>query len=437
MSRVVQQPKLFVLNSLMWLGIENFLRVFINGIFVFLIARIIGPEDFGLYAYVLSISTLFRIVSVGGIEEALVKKIIDEGNNQNSALILGFFSRIITSIFSIIFCLISYALIPQLQEINLVLLITVLSIFLSFETISLLYEAQKNGSRIGKIRLTELIIISSAKIYVLIFAPSAINFLMVFALEPILLGLLFSLSFYQRKEITFKFEIKIKELYQLLIVSLPYLTTAVLVVLQSRADHLIIENILGYEFLGYYSITARIAELFVLVPIVLGKVFFPFLLEAKSKEEQKIIFQELLSVVNLFAILIIIGIYVCAEPIIYFALGSDFVRVIDLLKVYSLCLIPLFIVNLSSRWLLINNLQNFLILRNLFGFIISLLSNLIFLPIYGLQAACYSIVICYASIIIFDLFHFKTRELFILNIQSLNPILWINQKKIFSLIFRN
>ena len=90
-----------------WLFAEKVLRMII-GLFVGIwVARYLGPEQFGLFAYAQSFVGLFMVVSTLGLDNIIVRELLNDQNTQYDLLGTSFVLKLIGASIGLLFLIIA------------------------------------------------------------------------------------------------------------------------------------------------------------------------------------------------------------------------------------------------------------------------------------------------------------------------------------------
>ena len=93
--------------NISWLVFDKVFRASLNIILSIILARSLGPEDFGILNYLLAYIFLFTSISSLGINPVLTNKIIKDGKKSNhNILINSYYFRLIFSLLNYTFFLI-------------------------------------------------------------------------------------------------------------------------------------------------------------------------------------------------------------------------------------------------------------------------------------------------------------------------------------------
>lgn len=426
------------LQSGSWLIFEQALRVAFSSLYILLLARYLGPNDFGIFIYALTIIGIIKVFINFGVEDILVKMIGVNPSNFKEYLSAALYLKIfINFIFFTLFLLIYLLGLNESFVLFALIILLALNFFSTFEVIGFYYESQVQGKKIASCKIAQLIAVASVKIYFLINEYDLIFFIIAYGLEFFFLGIFYCISFKKYlKEFLFN-SFKTSNLKKIYLDSFGYLIIGIIGVLFVRVDQLMLKNLLDYEQLGYFGLTVRFTDVLFVLAIIFAKTIFPLMIENSKNEKEYNLFLKriFIGIVWFCSIISFLIIYVGNYIVNTFLPESNYVASFNVLIIYIWILIPYFYNQITYRWLMIKNKVKDNLIRLLCGLIINFTLNFILIPIYGIYGAAFSTLMSFLFVgFLVDIFFNYSRKLFILKLQSFNPLnifeLFVYYKKI-------
>jgi len=220
-------------------------------------------------------------------------------------------------------------------------------------------------------------------------------------------------------------EVEIKQFYRvvkrLFMSSFPlFLSSASLLVI-SRFDRILIEEITGVEDLGRFSMIASVVTASFMIPTVISDVLYPKLIKLNihNREGYNGAYLFKLEVVAVVCILMSIVLFLCCKFILIPLLGNDFDVDEIFLLLMCFAVLPVGLGVASNKWLLIARLEVVIFRRSLIAALISVCLNVMLIPHFGISGAALALLISYLySSIISNALSESTRELFKLQCRS-------------------
>jgi len=414
-----------------WLLSEKIIRIFANAVVGIFVARYLGPVDYGLFNYALAtISILLPIASLG-MSDTLIREFHNDDKNINEILGTSFILKFVSGVFLISILLLYLKL---LRVSGMEYLVTVIVSFglitSSFDVWEKHMMANVKGKSIAFVSIVSLFISSIIKLIGVYFKMDLIYFAICQIVEMSILVI--GWLFYFKKDyllsvLTFNLNRAIKLLKDsgILIVS------SFMVILYMRLDQFMIKSMLGAEALGNFSAAIKLSESYYFIPLVLTGSLFPAILNGKKISE----FEYKKRVQNLYNLLTIISLTMAIvlssfSSQLALLFGSKYTGVAQVLSVHVWAGIFVFWGTASTKWFVIEKMPFYITFSTVLGFIFNIALNFYLIPYFGIVGAAYSTLIAQSVAVVFSLLFFrKTRPLFKIIINSLNPLQFYLTKK--------
>lgn len=374
---------------------ENIFTKFLGFFITLIIVRQLGPENYGIYSFILvNVFTLSALVDFG-MENTAIRFSNRDKNKQNAIFGLYFLTKLII-VFSCIFIFGVFG-----QDILLKLHKPELVEYLPFFICGFLGESLffVNDTYLQSIQQFKIRAIINITRYIVLFSFIGILFLnkivllkyvsfvfiipLIFILFFIPRYLIFIKSFYKQKLSKILF-IKIIKYQKWMFI------LAIVASLLGRIDVYMLSFLVDYEKLGIYSAAYNLLSIVAFLPFVLGKVMLPKMAETSRKNifgltikiTKPILF---LSLISLFAI----PIFPYLVPILF---GNDYDNSIVIVQILTIATIISFI-SLPVEVSMYNlGKPKYLVLFKYIQLIFIIVFNLIMIPRYGIICAAISIV---------------------------------------------
>lgn len=413
--------KKYFLNT-SWLMGEKIFRIGISALVGVLVVRHLQPEGFGKLSYAISFVTLFSTLSTLGLDNIIIKHLVNDNGARDSYLGTSFILKLFGSVIG---TLASIALIFLTNFDNstrvLVTIISFTLILQSFNVIDYFFQAHVMAKYSVYSLLASVIVSSIFKVMLIILNAPLIYFGFAYTLEAVVLaiGLVLMVQLKQHSITQWRFDARVAKSFIKL--SLPLIISGAMVTLYMRIDQVMIKNMLGDVQTGLYSSAVNLSEAWYFIPVALVGSFYPALISAKAniklfEKRTKQLFALLLAVSLPMALVIALF----SNLIITILYGETYEPAAEVLKVHIWSGIFVFLGVASSRWLIIEDLQNYSTVVTAIGAVINIGLNFILLPRIGMVGAAWATLIAYAISGSFGYLLFaKTRRCFSLQLQSI------------------
>jgi len=411
-----------VTNTL-WLMADNFYRLGLGFAIAILMARKLGPENYGVFNYSLALVGVFTAIASLGMNGIVVRDIINKPDSTHEILSSSFINQLIGSMLaSILVIFTAYTLRGGNESIMLCIFILIPSIFFrATETIKYWYESTVQSKRIVISQTIAVTIGSLVKLCALMLPISFYWIPGSVTVQALVLAAL--LIFYFKRDCkNFIFKASRKQISYLLKESWPLVISGLVLMLYMRIDQIMLGGMLGDVQVGIYSVALRFIEIWYFLPVIICSSLFPNIIKAKSVSDDlyKDKMQKLYNLLALIGISISVFIYIFSEPIIKFFFGSEYIESAAVIKIYAWVNVFYFLSSSSGRWYINEGLQKQALIRNILGLIIAVCLNYILIPSYGVKGAAIGTLITYIFTgYLSDLLHSKTRSQFVQKTKSL------------------
>lgn len=406
-----------------WLFLEKVLRLISALVIGVLVARYLGPEDFGLLNYAMSLVSFFIILSALGLDNILVKELLLHADYQAKILGTAFVLKLFASLLLLIFLTIAIVMSDNTFQLNLIIIILAVStIFRSFNVIEFYFQAKVQSKFVVFSNIISLILIALFKLYLIYVNADLILFAMAFSVDALIVTIGF-LYFYKNNGLKLKewtFSMRVAK--SLLLQSWPLILSGIVITIYMKIDQIMIKEMIGATANGNYAAAVKISEAWYFIPMVICNSLFPAIVNSKNREdgsyEKRL--QSLFDLMIMIALFVAVPITFVGEELILFLYGESYSDAIDVLTIHVWSGIFVALGFASGKWFINENLQRLTFYRSLIGAIFNVLLNLLLIPKYGIKAAALTTLFSqFLAAFLFDLLFSKTRALFRMKLKSL------------------
>jgi len=396
-----------------WLFAEKFLRMIV-GLFVGIwVARYLGPEQFGLFAYAQSFVGLFILISTLGIDNIIIREFLKEKETEYKLIGTAFVLKIIGAVIVLIILVIAVNFTSNDSYTNtLIFIIASASIFQSFNIIDFYFQSKVMSKVIVFANLIGLFISSLVKVFLILSEAPLIAFAWVILFDSLVLSCGY-VYFYFKKNLSIKlWQFDKKTGVKLLKDSWPFIFAGTVGLIQARIDQVMIKEMLGSVEVGYYSVALRLIESLAFSVTLIYNSFFPAIIQAKQHSEERYK-SRLLNFYRLsFALFLAVAIpiFLFADEIVVFLYGNAYASSGVLL---SLMASRLFFTNMGTArqaFIVIENIPKYSMLTLVLGTIVNVGLNYLWIEEYGAKGAIVA-TICswFVTVYLIDFFYYKIR----------------------------
>lgn len=303
-----------VLTGTGFLIARQFTINIINFLGNLILARILMPEDFGIYALIMFLITFFALIGDSGLGAVIIRK---KGELSDKLIATIFtFQQIFMLIISIILLFITFFIEPQLKKPETIWLfrISIISFFLiSFRMVQV--QLLERNLLFGKIAFLEIM-------EVLAFQGVAVSLAVAkFGVWAMVIGLLNKnivmlviIFFISEWKIHYRFDLR--RLKPILPFGLSFQGSHFINFIKDSTVPIWISYILGVKFLGYITWANSLSIYPILLSNLLSRILFPFFSRIQNDKDKFKNALEMITRINIFTIMAVSTVFFAlARPI--------------------------------------------------------------------------------------------------------------------------
>ena len=375
-----------------WIVVCKVIQAALGLVLAMVVARYLGPEDYGLLSYAASITLFVSPIAQLGFSGTMVYELVCAQDHEEE--ILG--TAILSSLASSLLCMGGIALFTHTlfgQDGNILLICELYALQLiaqSAELIQYWFQTKLLSKYTSVVSLIVYVVLAVYQIYLLERSGSVFSFALCKGIEHGLIALCL-LMIYKKKtkrRLFFSFQCAKRILSR----SIYTMISSLLILSYAQADRIIIRTMLGDVAVGYYTAAVVCANASDFVFIAIIDSFRSTIMEAKNKHadnyESTLTF--LYSVVIYMALAQSVLISIFAEPIVNIMYGPSYQTAISILRLIVWYTVFSYIGMTRSIWFLAEGKQRLWWRINLCGVVMNIVLNWRLIPVYGIDGAAFA-----------------------------------------------
>lgn len=398
------------------------------------VARYLGPERYGQLVYAIAIAELVMLFWTQGLKEVVVQQIKESGLSDLDVTVASFHLMLIgnTILYGLLLALVSTLNLPE--GIKVLTLICGAGIwFRCFEAFELWFHSNLSVRIPVQVQLISQLVYMGLNLGFILYKVDVFWFGISYMLQLVLTAIgFFSIFLIKKKVIILELNLvpiqkKLLKLGLFMILAKLALTSSILI------DRLIIEQMLGIEFVGVYSASMKMITTWIFISSAISLSFIPVLDEHKCESDFVRISSDMFGWVSTISILLASLFYLFSTDLVIFVFGDQYSDSVEVFRILLFCLPFLFLHEAVKSWVIIKKLSNYYILSMVSITLLSISLNVYLIPKYALNGAAIAFGLSWflGGFVFFFLFN-KTRALAFSIVKSFTyPISLIG--KIFSL----
>lgn len=389
-----------------------------------LVARYLGPSQYGLMNYVISYVTLFTIISNFGLDNIEIRELSRTPERKEYILGTCFRIRMFFATFALILVILSLILFNANTFTSCMILLYSVTLYTgSFNIIRNYFTSIVKNEYVVKSEITRTVIGACIKVVLLWIKAPLDYFIVATAFDTILVasGYCFSYKKTVGKVSEWKYDKTIVPYY--IRESFPLVLSGAAVIVYQRIDQVMIGNMINNASVGYFATAGKFLDLVLFLPMVLTQTITPLLVKAKEKdkEEYERKKQQFVSIVVWISILLSVVVSLSAYWLIYFTYGEKYLMAVPILQIMAFKTVGMALSSSSGQIIIMEHIQKWAFIRNLLGCLICIGLNFLLIPQYGVIGSAWVTIItvaftgCLANIFIppyYKIMKIQLRALF-------------------------
>lgn len=418
-----------VIKNASWIIICRVIQALLALIISMITARYLGPSNYGLLNYAISIVTFVLPIMKLGITSILVQEFISEpekeGETLGTSLVLCFISAIVCIIGVNLFVRLSNA--GEYDTIIVCALYSSILIFQAFEMINYWFQAKLLAKYSSIVALIAYVIVSIYKIYLLITQKNIYWFSVANTLDYLIIAV--GLLYIYKQKSTQKLCFNTEKAMKLLSTSKYYIISDLMVVIFAQTDRVMLKAMINNEATGYYSAAITCAGMSQFVFAAIIDSMRPTIFEKKKTSEE----MYTLNLVRLFSIITYLSLAqsvvmtLLAPIIIQLLYGVQYLESVSALQIVVWYTTFSYLGSARNIWILAEGKQKYLWKINLFGAFVNVILNALLIPFIGVNgAALASLITQFLTNIVTGYIFSPIRGVNFFILQGFNPKQFIN-----------
>lgn len=395
-----------ILTNVLWLFLDNALRLVAGIVVSAWIARYLGVDDYGRLKSVVTLLLMFQATLRLGLDEVLVREYIKRPDERPALLSSGLALRLALSALAIPLMPAVMRLLkpeePLLAELMTIAAVSVL--FLAFEVIDYRFQAVVRAKYAVWARNAALLGASAVRIGMIIAGAPLVWFVVMVVGEYALLALALVIIYIRTQDAPHFGPVKWPIMAQLLRDGWPMILTGLAVTAFMRVDQLMLVRMLPPDVysteVGLYAAAASLSEVWFFVPVSILNSLFQSIVAAYEQDTaayaQRL--QRTMRFLMLISLAFALSVTLLRRPIIGVLFGPDYAPSAALLGILVWSSAFISMSNMWARVMTIENHIRYTALVTTVGAVANFALNLWLIPRMGATGSAIATVISYAVV---------------------------------------
>lgn len=352
-------------------------------------ARYLGPSNYGLVSYGMSLVSFCMSFCTLGINSVIVKDFLDHPEDQGTAIGSSIAFRAVSSFCSAI-AVVAVSFVIDYGEWETIVVVALCGVSLLFhvmDTINYWFQAQYKSKITAIAAFIAYAATAAYKIILLVLNKNVFWFAFATSVDYVVLGAVLLIAYKKHNGPRLRFSFQKGK--ALLKKSYHYILSGMMVAIYGQTDKLMLKQMLSESAVGYYAIATAVCSMWTFVLTAVIDAAYPTIVGCFKKEK------ELFDKRNRQLYAIVFYVSVCVS--VGFCLLGDFVIRILYGEAYEPSVLPLKIITwytafsylgvARSAWMVCHDKQKYLKFMYVPAIIINIILNLICIPPMGAAGA--------------------------------------------------
>ena len=385
--------KKLVVNA-SWIMIGRIFQLALTFVTTMLVTRYLGPTEYGKITYVYSYIQLFLPLCALGMNDIVVKELVDDRDHNDEILGTMIVLRLLASLVSMLCSVLlvsvlndgkAYLIIASLQSIGL--------LFQSFDGIMYFYQSKLLSKKSGLVYASAYVITSVIRIVGILLKRDYRFFAFAMSLDFIVIAILL-IGVYRKDGNGFRFSWTMAK--KLLGKSRYYIFAGLLVVIYGKVtDTLLLGKMVDETSVGYYAAATMLCNAWPFVLTAIIDSLSPVIIDTHKSDREafKKKLKQLYAIIFYLSTLAAIGITLLSDLIILIIYGAEYMEASVPMKIYAWSTAFSYLGVARTIWMQCEGKTRYETVISLVGAITSIVLNYFLIRAYGLIGAAMAAVL--------------------------------------------
>lgn len=394
-----------------WIFIGRAFQLILTFVTTMLVTRYLGPTKYGTITYTFSYVSLFLPICTLGMNDIVVKELIDNKNDRNTTMGTIISLRFLSSLLSIGFIYLIVKIFTDNPIFPYIAFLQSLSlVFQIFDTIIYFYQSQLLAKKTGIILAVSYTLTAIFRIVGLLMGKDTSWFAFAVSLDYLVISILL-LCFYFKDGNKLSFSIDVVK--TLLSKSSHYIFSGIMVVIYSKADTIILGKMIDETNVGYYAAATTLCNAWPFVLTAIIDSANPIIVETfnidKNEYYKKI--KQLYAAVFYISLFVAIFVTILAPVIISILYGSKYELAVGPLRIVCWATIFSYLGVARTSWMQCEKKTKYEATLSLLGAIVNVILNIVLIKLYGIIGAAIALLLTqFLTNVVFVYLIKETRE---------------------------
>jgi O-antigen/teichoic acid export membrane protein len=406
------------LHNTIWILSERVLAMGLGVVATVLVARYLGPEQFGTLAYATSLVAIFGISGHLGLHGLVVREIIKKPELRAATLGTAAVLKFIGVLLGYL-ALLSYAATYEgvgTVSFSLIAIAGSALLLAPLDVVDYWFNAFLQARYVSLARLVAQIVFVGFTLMLVFRGSELILFAIPYVLQAIVAAIVLLLLMRAKSEIRLsQWRFKRDRARDLLRQGGVIYLASFMAVIYLKIDQVMLRWLADSTEVGVYAVAARLSEVWYFIPTAIVASVFPKLIDLRDSNKALFTYrlQQLFDSLAVLGMAIALLVTVLAPWLIPWVFGAEYGASAEILVIHTWASVFIFMRAALSKWILIENALYFSLLTQGLGALSNVALNYTLIPVYGGAGAAWATLMSYAIASFFALILYsRTRPVF-------------------------
>ncbi len=361
-----------------------------------IVARYLGPSQYGLMNYVISYVAIFEVISEFGLSNIEIRELSHHPDKKERILGSAFAIRLVFTISAYI--LLALSLLAFTQEPFTVKMILVYGLYMftkCFTIIRNYFTSIILNEYVVKAEITRTLLGAAIKIVLLLLHAPLSAFIIATAFDGVIVASGYVYCYNKKVGLLRNWTYNKDEAKYLGKEGFPLLLSSAAIIVYNKIDQVMIGNMLNHAEVGYYATAEKFLSLILFLPTVLVQTVAPLLVKKYNEDPEGYLKmrQQFVNVVTWSAALIALVICLSSYVLIRFTYGVDYLAAVPVLAIMSWKTVGNALSSSGGQIIILEKKQKWAVIRNIVGCAVNVGLNLWLIPLWGILGSAWTSII--------------------------------------------
>jgi PST family polysaccharide transporter len=395
------------LTSSAWLLGERALTLLLNFLVSILLARYLGPTNYGSLSYAIAFVALLSSISYLGFGGIVVQELVQDRQSHSETMGVVVYSKFAAALFAVILGnFIAAFIVEDARDRILIVLISFSMLFDVGLGLRLHFEALTQSRSVAVVASATSFVGAMARIVAVALAAPLWVFAAIVSAQAALAAAGYAFVYQRSVGPRSRLRFSVARAKYLFSKSWPLIISFAAATIYLKIDQFMLGQMRGMADVGVYAIAARVSEVWYVLPVAIVSSIFPRLVELRSKDQPRYEQRMRESIRFLFwlGVLVAVPVSIVAQPLIASLFGEEYRAAGRILAIHVWACPAVFMGMIVEKWFVTEELLKFFIGRQLVGAGVNVGLNLVLIPKFGGVGSAVATVIAYTIAYYFSCF---------------------------------